>query len=94
MMVRYWDVMLLVDYARMLLGSALIVILFFGGWLGPTFISAFIWFIAKVSIIALFIIIIRATTVRMRIDKLLRLGWKYLMPLAVINLLLAALILI
>ncbi|MCL5433435.1 MAG: NADH-quinone oxidoreductase subunit H [Candidatus Marsarchaeota archaeon] len=90
----YYGLMLLVDYARMLLGSALIVILFFGGWLGPTFISAFIWFIAKVSIIALFIIIIRATTVRMRIDKLLRLGWKYLMPLAVINLLLAALILI
>ncbi|MGC8571920.1 MAG: complex I subunit 1 family protein, partial [Candidatus Micrarchaeia archaeon] len=90
----YYGLMLLVDYARMLLGSALIVILFFGGWLGPSSIPAFVWFIAKVSIIALFIIIIRATTVRMRIDRLLRLGWKYLMPLAVINLLLALLIII
>ena len=83
----YYALMLLLDYSRMLFGSLLIVILFFGGWLGPL-LPPFIWLMIKVALVALFIIIIRATTVRMRIDRFLRLGWKYLMPLAVINLLL------
>ncbi|MGC8688041.1 MAG: complex I subunit 1/NuoH family protein [Candidatus Micrarchaeia archaeon] len=81
----YYALMLLLDYTRMLVGSLLLVIFFFGGWLGPIIIPAFLWLMIKVAIVAVFIIIIRATTVRMRIDKLLRIGWKYLMPLAVIN---------
>ena len=47
----------------------------------------FAWLMLKVVILALLIVVIRATMVRMRIDKVLRLGWLYLMPLAVVNLL-------
>jgi NADH-quinone oxidoreductase subunit H len=80
----YYALMLLLDYTRVLVGSLLIVIFFLGGWLGPI-VPSFLWLMVKVAIVVVFIIIIRATTVRMRIDKLLRIGWKYLMPLAVIN---------
>ncbi len=61
--------------------------LFLGGWLGPSFLPEFAWLMIKVVAISVFVIFIRATTVRMRIDRLLRLGWLYLMPLSVVNLL-------
>jgi len=71
----------------MFVGSLIIAVLFFGGWLGPSVLPPMAWLLIKVVIIALFIIVVRVTTVRMRIDRLLGLGWKYLMPLSVINLL-------
>lgn len=82
----YYGLVLFLDYTRMLVGTLLLAVLFFGGWLGPSFIPAIVWLMVKVVILAVFIIFIRATTVRMKIDRLLRLGWKYLMPLAVVNL--------
>ncbi|MCL5430273.1 MAG: NADH-quinone oxidoreductase subunit H [Candidatus Marsarchaeota archaeon] len=83
----YYGLVLLLDYTRMFVGSLLVAILFFGGWLGPSFIPQFGWLLIKAVIIALVVIIIRATTVRMRMDRLLKLGWDYLMPLSVVNLL-------
>jgi NADH-quinone oxidoreductase subunit H len=83
----YYGLVLFLDYTRMFVGTLLISILFLGGWLGPSFIPSFLWLMAKVILLSLFIIVIRATTVRMKIDRLLRLGWLYLMPLSVINLL-------
>jgi NADH-quinone oxidoreductase subunit H len=83
----YYALALFLDYIRMFVGALLIAILFFGGWNGPAAIPQFAWLMAKVFLIAVFIIIIRATTVRMRIDRILRLGWEYLTPLAVLNLL-------
>jgi NADH-quinone oxidoreductase subunit H len=82
----YYSLVLLLDYIRMLAGVLLIAILFFGGWLGPSFLPPFAWLMIKVVIITLFIMVIRATTVRMRLDRLIRLGWVYMMPLAVLNL--------
>ncbi len=83
----YYGLVLFLDYVRMFVGSLLVAILFFGGWLGPSIIPDFVWLMIKVVIIATVIIFIRATTVRMKIDRLLRLGWLYLMPLSVVNLL-------
>ncbi len=83
----YYSLVLLLDYIRMLAGVVLIVVLFFGGWLGPSFLPPFVWLMIKVVIFTLFIIVIRATTVRMRLDRLIRIGWVYMMPLAVLNLL-------
>lgn len=84
----YYGLVLFLDYTRMFVGSLLVALLFLGGWLGPAWLPQFAWLIIKVIIVSVFIVFIRATTVRMRIDRLLRIGWTYLMPLAVINLLL------
>ena len=78
----------------MFVGSLLLAILFLGGWLGPSFLPQIVWLMIKVVVISFCIIFIRATTVRMKIDRLLRLGWAYLMPLAVVNLLLTFVIFI
>ncbi|MEM0086717.1 MAG: complex I subunit 1 family protein [Candidatus Micrarchaeaceae archaeon] len=80
----YYGFGLFVDYTRMLLGSMLIAIFFFGGWLGPL-LPGIVWLFIKVFIIALFVILIRVATARMRIDRILRLGWMWLSPLAIIN---------
>ncbi|MGC8538603.1 MAG: complex I subunit 1/NuoH family protein [Candidatus Micrarchaeia archaeon] len=81
----FYASVLIVDYARMLLGSLLIVLLFFGGWQGP-FLPKVAWLLIKVFIVAIFIIVLRATYVRMRLDRLLRFGWLWLLPLSIINL--------
>ncbi len=83
----YYGVVLFLDYARLFTGSLIISVLFLGGYLGPSILPPFAWTIIKVVLISLFVIIIRVTMVRMRIDRILRLGWTYMMPLAVVNLL-------
>ncbi len=82
----YYALSLLLDYSRMLLGSLLIAIIFFGGWLGPSLLPPIAWLLIKAVLISLFIILLRVTTMRMRIDKILKLGWFWLLPLALINL--------
>ncbi len=81
----YYGLALLLDYTRMFLGTLLISILFLGGWNGPV-LPPFAWIMIKVIILTIFIIIIRASTVRMKLDRLLRMGWLYLLPLSIINL--------
>jgi len=88
----YYALALFLDYLRMFVGTALIAILFFGGWLGPSILPGFVWLMAKVAILAVFIVVLRATSVRMRIDRVLRLGWEYLTPLAMLNLLITFII--
>ncbi len=82
----YYGLALFLDYTRMFVGTLLITILFLGGWNGPV-LPPFAWTMIKVVILTIFIIVIRATTVRLTIRKLLRIGWLYLLPLAVINIL-------
>ncbi len=82
----YYALSLFLDYSRMFLGSIIIAILFFGGWLGPSFLPPLFWMVAKAFVISIFIIMVRATTFRMRIDRILRLGWVWLIPLSLINL--------
>jgi NADH-quinone oxidoreductase subunit H len=81
----YYALALLLDYTRMLLGGLLIAILFLGGWDGP-FLPAPLWLLIKAFLVAVFITIIRITTMRMRVDKILKFGWIWLMPLALLNL--------
>jgi NADH-quinone oxidoreductase subunit H len=81
----YYALALLLDYMRVFALSLLITVIFLGGWLGPSFVPAIVWLLAKVILVAVFTIFIRATTMRMRLDRLLRLGWQYLMPIAVAN---------
>lgn len=88
----FYAIALFIDYTRMFLGSLLISIIFFGGWLGPSILPGVAWLLIKAVIISLFIIIVRVTTVRMRIDRILHTGWWYLMPLSLINLILTYII--
>ncbi|MDE1874079.1 MAG: NADH-quinone oxidoreductase subunit H [Candidatus Micrarchaeota archaeon] len=89
----YYVLALFLDYSRMFLGSLLIAILFFGGWSGPL-LPPVVWLLIKVFVISFFIMVIRATMVRMRIDRLLRFGWTWLLPLSLINLILTYLVFI
>ncbi len=88
----YYALALFLDYIRMFVGTLLITLLFFGGWLGPSIVPAFAWLMIKVVILTVFIVLIRATSVRMRLDRILRLGWQYLTPLAMLNLLITFII--
>lgn len=74
------------EYLSVILLSAMIVILFFGGWHGP-WLPPVVWFFLKMSVFIVLIFLIRATWPRLRFDQLLSFGWKVVMPLALINLL-------
>jgi NADH-quinone oxidoreductase subunit H len=74
------------EYLGITLISALTVTLFFGGWNGPV-LPPFIWFFLKLSVFIGGFILMRASMPRPRYDQLMALGWKLLLPLALLNLL-------
>jgi NADH-quinone oxidoreductase subunit H len=73
------------EYLGITLISALIVTLFFGGWLGGT-LPGVLWFIIKTFIAVNFFILMRASLPRPRYDQLMEFGWKLLLPLSLLNL--------
>jgi NADH-quinone oxidoreductase subunit H len=74
------------EYAGVTLISAMIVVLFFGGWHGP-WLPPLLWFALKTLFFIVLIFLIRATLPRLRFDQLLSLGWKVLLPIALVNVL-------
>lgn len=88
------------EYANMVTVSCLATILFFGGWLGPAFgpdwlralLSVF-WFCVKVFCFLFFYIWMRGTLPRFRYDQLMAFGWKFLLPVAFLNVLLTSYVL-
>lgn len=88
----------LAEYASIVLMSALVVTLFFGGWLphpipglpiGPAWLGP-VWFGMKVFVFAFFFIWLRATFPRFRYDQLMKFGWKVLFPLSLVNIAITA----
>jgi len=75
------------EYLGITLISAMVVTLFFGGWLGPAFLPPLAWFILKTFAFILFFILLRASLPRPRYDQLMEYGWKILLPIALLNLL-------
>ena len=85
----------LAEYANMIVISAVVAILFWGGWLRPfpnvealaflDLIPGWIWFFGKMFVFLYIFIWIRATLPRYRYDQLMRLGWKVLIPIAIGN---------
>jgi NADH-quinone oxidoreductase subunit H len=61
--------------------------LFFGGWHGPI-LPSFVWFGLKTLAFICFLIIVRASIPRPRYDQLMAYGWKVMLPLALVNLVL------
>ncbi|HEU4686279.1 MAG TPA: NADH-quinone oxidoreductase subunit NuoH [Nitrospira sp.] len=74
------------EYVSVILLSAMIVVLFFGGWHGPL-LPPPLWFLLKTGFFIMLVFLIRATLPRLRFDQFLSFGWKVGMPLALINLL-------
>jgi NADH-quinone oxidoreductase subunit H len=90
-----WGLFQTAEYVNMITLSGLAVTLFFGGWhffwldfLGP------LWFVLKVFLFVSFFIWIRASVPRLRYDQLMRFGWKVLLPVATVNAVITALLVV
>ncbi len=90
-----WAFFMLSEYVYMFAMSALITAIFLGGWLPLPFLGFIpgpIWFALKFSTIVFFLIWIRSTFPRISADKLMEFGWKILLPVALANIFLTAII--
>ena len=86
----------LAEYANIIVISAVVVIMFMGGWMAPfpnvpafdffEIIPGWIWFIGKIFVFLYVFIWLRATLPRYRYDQLMNIGWKVLIPIALGNL--------
>jgi NADH-quinone oxidoreductase subunit H len=85
----------LAEYANMILISALISILFLGGWLSPfqgipylepffSFVPGIIWLLGKISFFLFCYLWFRGTFPRLRYDQIMWLGWKILIPITIV----------
>jgi NADH-quinone oxidoreductase subunit H len=90
-----WGLFQTAEYINLITLSALAVTLFFGGWhfpfldgLGP------LWFVLKAFVLVSIFIWIRASVPRLRYDQLMRFGWKVLLPVATINAVITALLVV
>jgi len=88
------------EYANIVTVSCLATLLFFGGWLGPVFgppllraLLPVFWFCLKVFCFLFLYIWIRGTLPRFRYDQLMAFGWKFLLPLGLLNVLVTSLVL-
>lgn len=94
-----WALFQMAEYVNMITSSAIMATLFFGGWRGPQFLDAlipgisgvpFLWLILKIALFLFLFIWVRATLPRLRYDQLMRFGWKLLLPVALLNVLIVA----
>lgn len=85
---------MLAEYVYVFAMASITTVLFLGGWHAPApfleFIPGILWFLLKFSLIVFSLFWIRATMPRIRVDQLMGLGWKVLLPLALVNLFLTA----
>ena len=88
------------EYANMIMMSAVVTILFLGGWLPPydispfNYLPGFVWFSIKIAFCLFLFIWVRATFPRYRYDQLMRLGWKIFLPFSLFWLILTAFIIV
>ena len=97
----HWSVFFLAEYMNTFMVAVLTVLLFFGGWAWPVMpleglphsILSIIWLLVKTSVVIWVIFWIRGTYPRLRIDQLMSFGWKLLVPLSFLNIILTAVVL-
>ena len=86
-----WGMFFVGEYIGIVLVSALLTTLFFGGWHGPFLDTlpwlSFIWFALKTSLFIMLFILLRASLPRPRYDQVMAFGWKFCLPLTLLNLL-------
>ncbi|MEN3342411.1 MAG: NADH-quinone oxidoreductase subunit [Actinomycetota bacterium] len=88
-----WGLFQMAEYINLITLSALMVTLFFAGWHGPWHLGP-LWFVLKLLGLLFVFIWLRATLPRLRYDQLMRFGWKVLLPVATINALITALVVV
>ena len=81
------------EYVHLQVLGALVAVLFLGGWRGPI-LPPPVWLLIKIIFVALVMIWVRGTLPRLRYDQLMALGWKVLIPLALINIMVTGAILL
>jgi len=81
-----WGMFFVGEYVGIVLISSLMSVLFFGGWHGPV-LPGFVWFAIKTLFFVMMFILIRAALPRPRYDQVMLFGWKFCLPLTLINLL-------
>jgi NADH-quinone oxidoreductase subunit H len=81
------------EYLGMFATSGMAITLFLGGWSAPlsvlTFIPSYVWFFAKLVTLIFGFIWIRGTLPRLRMDQLMNLAWEFILPMALLNMLVA-----
>jgi NADH-quinone oxidoreductase subunit H len=84
---------LLAEYLEMFVVAGIAVTFFLGGWMGPgpAWLDP-VWMLAKIITVVLFFIWVRATLPRLRYDQLMSFGWKVMLPLATLNVLVTAIL--
>ena len=81
------------EYVHLQVLGALVAVLFLGGWRGP-FLPPPVWLLIKIIFVALVMIWVRGTLPRLRYDQLMALGWKVLIPAALLNIMVTGAILL
>jgi NADH-quinone oxidoreductase subunit H len=89
-----WGLFQTAEYINLITLSALAVTLFFGGWHGPWAPLGPVWFFIKLFLFMAFFIWIRASVPRLRYDQLMAFGWKILLPMATLNAVVTALLVV
>ena len=79
----------LAEYINTLAVAIIVATLFLSGWKGP-FLPVWFWFVLKVLAVFMFILWMRATLIRLRIDQVMAFSWKFLLPMALINVFITA----
>ncbi|MGQ9510668.1 MAG: NADH-quinone oxidoreductase subunit NuoH [Thermaceae bacterium] len=87
-----WALFQMAEYVHLITASALIPTLFLGGWRMPGLEVPFLWILVKMALFLFLFIWIRATWFRLRYDQLLRFGWGFLFPVALVWFLVSALV--
>jgi NADH-quinone oxidoreductase subunit H len=82
-----WAMFPFAEYTNLFTSSALATTLFLGGWHGPAFLPGWVWFAIKTYALVFVAMWIRWTLPRVRMDQLMDLGWKFLIPLGLVNIL-------
>jgi NADH-quinone oxidoreductase subunit H len=82
----------LAEYTNMVIAAAMFTVLFLGGWHGPVF-PGMIWFLIKTYFLIFVVMWARWTYPRIRFDQLMNFAWKVLIPIALVNLLITAIVL-
>ena len=80
------------EYANMMVVSGVAITVFLGAWQGP-FLPGPVWFLIKLSAFLFFYVWLRATFPRLRYDQLMAFGWKVLLPVSLLNLVVTATVL-
>ncbi len=81
------------EYINMVILGSMVTVFFLGGWHGP-WLPGVVWFIIKVLMVSFFFIWTRASLPRLRYDQLMHFGWKFLLPVSLLNVLVTGAILL